>query len=141
MYSADENDTVTPGSSLSTIVRVLASGSVTPSVLDAVPDTDTVSPSSSKLSSVAIMVTVPVLVVAPVAMVRVLLVLSVKSSATAGDTAVADTVTVVGAPEARFKLAVTVLESPSSIENGDSESDTLGGSTVTDSGSPELKHL
>ena len=63
---------------------------------------------STELST-AVTVTAPVLAVAPAAMVSVLLVLSVKSPARAGDTGAAATVRVRSWLVAPFRLAVTVL--------------------------------
>jgi hypothetical protein len=76
--------------------------------------------------STAVIVTSPVLVVAPAAIVSVLP-LSVKSPATAGDTAPAVTVTVVAELDARSSVAVTMLTPPSSsIDAGASTSVTIG---------------
>ena len=73
------------------------------------------------------MVTAPVLVVEPVAMVSLVLVLRVKSEAVAGDTAVADTVTVTAALDTTLRSAVMVLEPPfSEIDDLLSASDTVG---------------
>ena len=83
---------------------------------------------SVSLSS-AVIVTVPVLVVALAAMVSSLLSLKVKSSGTAGRTAAADTVIVVAAVDRRFNVAVTVVslgEPLSSIVAGESTSVTCG---------------
>ena len=103
-------------------------GALTPCVLLAVADTVTVLSGASTALFTDVMVTVPVLAVAPAAMVSVVLADSVKSPDTAGDTAVADTSMVVAAEEARFSVAVTVLVSAfSEIEDGDSTSVTCGG--------------
>ena len=78
----------------------------------------------------AVIVTVPVLFFCPSRMVRVLFTLTVKSSATAGETAVADTFTVVVSLDTRSSRAVTVVDPPFSlIEVRDSRSVTVGGSS------------
>ena len=78
----------------------------------------------------AVIVTVPVLVVAPAAIVSVALALSAKSELVAGDTGVAETVIVVAALDARFRLAVTVVVPPfSPTEAGDKARVTVGGSS------------
>ena len=108
----------TPSSSV--IVSVSSPGFDTPPPL-AAPDTVTVLSAASTALSAAVIVTVPVLAVAPAAMVSVLLVESVKSPATAGETAAADTVTVTAALDAADSVAVTVLDPPfSEIDAGDS---------------------
>ena len=100
---------------------------MTPWVLLAVADTVTVLSGASTLLSTPVMVTTPVLAVASAAIVSVVLVLSAKSPATAGDTAVADTVTVVAWLDAPLSVAVTVLTPPFSVtEAGLSTSVTLG---------------
>ena len=79
------------------------------------------------------MVTVPVLVVEFAGNVRILFVLSVKSPATAGETASADTVTVNAESTACSRVAVTVLELEeplSEIESGVSTSVTTGAVSV-----------
>ena len=90
-----------------------------------------------------VIVTSPVLSVAAAAMVSTVLALSSKSPATAGDSAAADTVTVVARLDAPLNDAVTWLFPPSSpIAVGDSASVTVGvGSssssvTVAAAGSP-----
>ena len=83
---------------------------------------------SVSLSS-AVIVTVPVLVVALAAMVSNLLSLKVKSPDTAGRTAAADTVIAVATLDMRFSVAVTVVslgEPLSSIVAGESTSVTCG---------------
>ncbi len=60
----------------------------------------------------ALIVTVPVLVVDPAAMVSVSFALSVKSAPTAGDTAAADTMSVTFSLDAPLSVAVTTVESP-----------------------------
>ena len=97
------------GSSSSVIVSVRDDGAVTPCEFAAEPDTVTLSSGSSVASPVAVIVTVPVLLVRPAAMVRVFSALSAKSPAPAVVPA-AETVIVVSALEARFSEAVTVEE-------------------------------
>ena len=71
--------------------------------------------------------TSPVLSVCPAVMVSSRLPLSVKSPATAGATAVADTVTSTSALDSPFNEAVTVLTPPLSVMDvGSSASVTLG---------------
>ena len=80
----------------------------------------------------AVMVTAPLLVVAFAAKLRTVLSLSVKSAATAGDSASADTETSNASGTPCVTVAVTVLTPPSSeIEAGFSTSDTLGAESVT----------
>ena len=75
----------------------------------------------------AVTVTVPVLDVDPAAMVSFVLVLRLKSPATAGETGAADTVTVTASLETALNSAVTVLVPPSSeIDDELSASDTVG---------------
>ena len=113
--------------SSSVIVRVLSAGFATPRPPDAVADTVTDLSGASTALFTALILTVPVLVVAPAAIVSVSFVLSVKSEATAGDTAVADTVTVTSALDGPLSVAVTVVESPfSPIESALNTSDTVG---------------
>ena len=82
---------------------------------------------ASTLLFTAVMVTVPVLVVAPAAIVSVVFVDRLKSLLVAGLTALADTVTVTAALEAPDSAAVTVLSPPfSEIEAGLSASVTVG---------------
>ena len=71
---------------------------------------------STELST-AVIVTVPVLVVAPVAIVS-FVPLCVKSPDTVGDTAVDETVSVTASFDAAFRVAVTVVE-PAFSEIGD----------------------
>ena len=76
---------------------------------------------ASTVLSTAVTVTVPALVVAPGAIVSVVVELSVKSPATAGGTAAAVTVTVTASPNVSESVAVTVLTPPpSETEAGDS---------------------
>ena len=75
----------------------------------------------------ALIFTVRVLVVAPAAIVSVSFVLSVKSPATAGETAAADTTSVTFSLDTPLSVAVTVVESPfSPIEAGLSTRVTVG---------------
>ena len=93
----------------------------------AAPDTVTVLFGASTLLLFAVIVTVPVLAVAPAAIVRTLSVDRLKSPATAGLTALAETVTVTAALDACDSAAVTVLTPPfSEIEVGLSDSVTVG---------------
>ena len=93
----------------------------------ATPDTVTVLFGASTELSTAVIVTVPVLAVLPAAIVSVVFVDRLKSPATAGLTALADTVTVTAALDACDSAAVTVLDPPlSDIEDGLSDSDTVG---------------
>ncbi len=94
--------------SLSLIDSVTLEGAVTPWLLTADADTVTVLCGASTLLSTAVIVTDPVLSVAPAAIVKAVP-FSVKSAATAGDTAVADTVTVVATLDGWLSVAVTVL--------------------------------
>ena len=99
--------------SSSVMVSVLFEGAVTARSFAAVADTVTLLFPPATLLSLAVIVTVPVLAVDPAAMVSVEP-LSVKSAATAGETAIADTVSVVASLDARSSVAVTVLDPPSS---------------------------
>jgi hypothetical protein len=73
------------------------------------------------------MVTVPVLVFEPAAMVSFLLVVRLKSEAVAGDFGVAETVSVTAWLETALKVAVTVLVPPSSeIDEELKDRDTVG---------------
>ena len=98
------------GSSSSVIARVTDDGAVTPWVFAAAPETVTLLSGSSALLSEAVIVTVPVLLVAPAAMVSVLFALREKSDASVSVPAVAETVIVVSALDGRFREAVTVVE-------------------------------
>ena len=112
--------------SSSVMVSVWFEGAVTARSLVAVPETDTLLFPPATLLSLAVIVTVPVLVVNPAAMVSVEP-LSVKSAATAGETAIAETVIVVASFDARSSVAVTVLDPPSSeIDVGFSTSVAVG---------------
>ena len=73
------------------------------------------------------MVTVPVLVFEPAAMVRVLFVLRLKSDEVAGDTAAAETVRVTSWLDSALNVAVTVVEPPFSLIDEElSARDTVG---------------
>ena len=112
--------------SLSVMVSVLLEGFETPPPL-AEPDTVTVLFGASTELFTALIVTVPVLVVSPVAIVSVLFVDRMKSPDTAGLTALAETVTVTVAVAAEDSVAVTVLVPwYSEIEDGLSTSVTVG---------------
>ena len=126
---ADSARTTVGAPSSSAIVSVTSSASVMPWAFVAVPDTVTLLFGASTPLSSAVIVTVPVLVFAPAAIVSISFVLRLKSSETAGDTADADTVIVVSALEGRSSVAVTVLAFPaplSSIVPGVSASVTVG---------------
>ena len=114
--------------SSSVMVRILLEGPVILWTLAAVADTLTLlADASTVLLSTAVMVTVPLLVVAPAAMVRVVFMLRLKSELLVERRATAETSTVVASLEAWFRVAVTVLTPPSSlIEVLDSASVTVG---------------
>ena len=113
-------------SSLSVMVSVCADGCVIARLLAANPVTSTVRSGWSISLSRAAIVTVPVLVVPPAAMVSVVP-LRVKSPITAGFTGAAETATVVAWLDGWSRVAVTVLDPPSSeIEVGASTSVTTG---------------
>ena len=100
-------------SSSSVMVRVLAAGFATPLAPDTVAETCTDSSGASVVSSVAVRVTAPVLVVTPAAMVSV-----APVCATGPDEVV--TVRVTTSLEARFRVAVTVAMPPfSEMESDD----------------------
>ena len=104
------NDTVRASSSV--IVRVLADGASTPLPPETVALTVTSFSGPSTALLTAVTVTVPVLLVVPAAMVRVLLVLRLKSDEVVGDTAVAATVSVTASVETALSVAVTAVEPP-----------------------------
>ena len=115
--------------SSSVIVSVTDDGCVIPCELVAEPDTVTLLSASSRVLSTAVTVTVPLLLVAPAAMVSVALLLSLKSPFAVFAPAAAETVTVVCWLDARSRLAVTVAElvAPlSAIELRDSARVTVG---------------
>ena len=126
---AGDNASVTSGrSSSSVMVSVTLAGAVAPLPPATVAETVTVLSGASVALSTAVTVTAPVLVVSPDAIVRVVPD-NAKSPAAAGATAAADTVTVVASVAARSSVAVTVdtFDAPlSSIDDGDSASDTIG---------------
>ena len=108
------------------MVSVLFEGFETPPPL-AVADTVTVLFGASTVLLTAVIVTVPVLAVEPAAIVSVLLFVIVKSLLVAGLTAVAETITVTAALDARDSVAVTLLVPPfSDIEVELSSSVTVG---------------
>ena len=112
------SDTVGVASS-SVIVRVRLDGADTPRPPVTVADTVTDLFGASTALFTALILTVRVLVVAPAAIVSVSLLLSVKSEATAGETAVADTTSVTFSLDGPLSVAVTVVESPfSEIDDG-----------------------
>ena len=109
------------------IVRVALAGFATPLPPAAVADTVTDLSAAMALLSTAVTVTVPPLVVAPAAIVSVVVPDRVKSPDTAGDTAAAATVSVVASLDGPDSVAVTVEIPPSSvIESGVSTSDAVG---------------
>ena len=114
-------------SSSSVMVSETSAGPVTPVGLVAAPDTRTVLSAASTALSTPVMVTRPVLAVLPAAIVSVLSLDRVKSSAAAGATGAADTVIVVSESDASFSVAVT-LETPpfSEMEVGDRRNVTAG---------------
>ena len=113
-----------PSSSVIVSVRSDGAGTPLPPVTD--PDTVTVLSGVSTLLFTAVTVTVPVPVVEPAPIVSVDP-LSVKSPETAGDTGVAETLTVTASLDGPLSVAVTVLEPPFSlIEDGLSTSATVG---------------
>jgi hypothetical protein len=94
---------------------------------EAVAETVTLLSGLSTVLLTAVIVTVPVLVVEPAAMVSFLFVVTEKSAAVAGDFGVADTVSVTAWLDTALKVAVTVLVPPSSeIDEEESSSDTVG---------------
>ena len=115
------------GESLSVIVKVRSAGAATPLPPDAVAETATCLSGVSTSLSTAVMVTVPVLVCEPAAMVSVRFVLRLKSDDVAGDTGVAETVSVTASVDAALSVAVTVVEPPfSEIDDELKVSDTVG---------------
>ena len=109
------------------MVSVASDGAAAPSPPATVAETVTDLSGASVALSTAATVTVPVLVVEPIAMVSVFALDRPKSPDTAGDTAAADTVTVVASLAALSSVAVTVATPPfSEIDAGDSASDTTG---------------
>ena len=103
--------------SSSVIVNVWLDGAATPLPPETVAETVTLlSGASTSNCPTAVMVTVPVLVVEPAAMVSFLLVLTEKSDAVAGDTAAAETVSVTSWLDSALRVAVTVVEPPFSLD-------------------------
>ena len=121
----DEIETV-GGSSSSVTVSVAAATVPAPWLLASVADTVTDLSGWSMASSLAAMVTVPVLAVASAATVSVLAALRLKSPAWALAPAVAVTVTVVTAADGCDRVAVTVAVAPSAMLNGASVSVAFG---------------
>ena len=123
-------DSVSPAASSSATVSVTLAGPVTPPALAADPATAKVLSGASTELSTAVMVTVPVLVLLPAAMVSVALAERVTSPAEAPWLGTTDTVTVVASAEARSSAAVTVLVPPfSAMETEDRASVTAGSSS------------
>ena len=96
--------------SSSRIVSVTLAGAATPLFPLTAAETVTCLSGASVVSLTAVTVTVPVLLVAPAAMVSVLALDKLKSDAAAFVPAVAATVRVTSSVEARFSVAVTVLD-------------------------------
>ena len=123
---------ITPGAaSSSRIVSVTSAGDATPLSPPTVADTVTSLSGASTVLSTAVTVTAPVLVVAPAAMVSVFVLDRLKSVSAAFVPAVAATVSVTAALDARFNVAVTVLDpgfvpSCSAMVAGPSASVTVG---------------
>ena len=113
--------------SSSVIVRVLSDGPATPLPPETVAETVTFLSGPSTVLFTAVIVTAPVLVVAPAAMVSVLLVLRLKSEDVAGETAVAETVSVTASVETALSVAVTAVEPPfSEIDEEPRTRETVG---------------
>ena len=109
------------------MVSVASDGAAAPLPPTAVAETVTALSGASVALSTGVIVTVPVLVVEPAKMFSVVAVLSEKSPDTAGDTAAADTVTVVASLAALSSVAVTVATPPfSEIDDADNASVTTG---------------
>ena len=122
------NTRVTVGApSSSVIVSVCGSGASRPAAPVAAALTRARRFGSSTSLSTAVTVTRPVLSVLPAAIVSSRFALNAKSSASAGDTGDAETVTVTSPVVAPLSCAVTRLSPPSSeIRSGDSASVTVG---------------
>ena len=113
--------------SSSSSVSVTLDGAATPLPPEAAPETVTDLSGASTSLSFAVIVTVPVPVVAPAAMVNVFALDSMKSVPAVPAPGDADTVIVVAALDARFRVAVTVDTPPfSGINAGFSESVAFG---------------
>ena len=122
--------TIVATGSSSVIVSVTSPGGVRSPSLAASPDTVTCWSPPPRSLSLAVIVTVPLLVVSPASIVSTGSSLSVKSLATAGDTGDADTVTSMSSIDGLSRVAVTVLSPPSSsMESGSRTSVTAGGSS------------
>ena len=107
------SDTVGVPSS-SVIVSFWSDGAATSLPPSTVAETVTSLSGASTSLSAAVIVTVPVLVCEPAAMVSVLFAVMEKSEAVAGETGVAETVRVTSWLETALSVAVTVLAPPSS---------------------------
>ena len=122
-----DNASVASGNASSSVmVSVTLDGAATPLPPAAVAETVTDLSGASVALSVAVIVTVPALVVEPAAIVNVFALDSVKSVPDPGD---ADTVSVTAALDGRFSVAVTVdtFDAPlSSIDDADNASATSG---------------
>ena len=101
--------------SSSMIVSVTDAGPDAPNEFVAVADTKTLLLGASTLLSTPVMVTVPLLVVDPGAMVRVLLDVMVKFPLTAGDNGDTETTTVTAWEEGALSEAVTLALPPFSL--------------------------
>ena len=126
------SDSVAVGAASSSAIASVTDGGVLvrPRLSEAVPETVTALSGASVASFTAVTVTRPVLVVALAANVSAVPVLKVKSPATAGDTAVAATVTVTATADCRSSVAVTVATPPfSPIELDDRTSAVCGASS------------
>ena len=124
----DSTSATVGNASSSLSVNVTLDGAVTPLPPETVPETVTDLSGESTEFPCAVIVTLPVLVVSPAAIVSfVRLDSSVKSSATAPAPAAAATVTVTASLDAPESVAVTA-ETPllSPIDDGDSPSVTVG---------------
>jgi len=112
----DESASVAVDRSSSVMVNVKLAGFLTPLPPDAVAWTVNSLSDSSMLFSFAVMVSVPLLVVSPATMVRVLL-LKVKSFMVAGAIGITETVRLVAWPDGWLSIPVTVaaLELPLSL--------------------------
>ena len=121
--------------SSSVTVRVRLEGAITPRRPLTAADTVTDLSGSSTPLSTPVMVTVPVLLVEPGAMVRILLEEMAKSPATAGDTGDADTTTVTACGEGLLRNAVTLaVPTFSLMEVGLRSSVTVGATVVVGDG-------
>ena len=132
----DDSPSATVGNASSSLsVNVTSEGAATPLPPETVPETVTDLSGESTEFPCAVIVTLPVLVVSPAAIVSfVRLDSSVKSSATAPAPAAAATVTVTASLDAPESVAVTA-ETPllSPIDVGDSPSVTVGNASSSSS--------